>query len=175
MQYICIGAPNLFLALGLILPTCEAERSPVRFHLHKGRTLSLRKWLKPIVVAICAPSQSTKEALPSSLQIKAFYVSTFYTRDFHLVLSPWTLSIFYVVARMWPLQCFESSGRRLAARVACLNYFQMFVLAWEYSWQFQLQKYLLKDFSACLTCKKLFAVCYVTNSTCWPSKIKHWV
>ena len=83
--------------------TTEAERSPVRFHLHKGRTLSLRKWLKPIVVAICAPSQSTNEALPSSLQIEAFYLSTFYTRDFHLVLSPWTLSIFYVVARMWPL------------------------------------------------------------------------
>jgi len=85
--------------------SAEAERSPVRFHLHKGRTLSLRKWLKPIVVAICALTDLTKEALPSSLQIEAFYVSTFYTRDFHLVLSPWTLSIFYVVARMWPLHC----------------------------------------------------------------------
>jgi len=29
--------------------TTEAELSPVRFHLHKGRTLSLRRWLKPIV------------------------------------------------------------------------------------------------------------------------------
>jgi len=64
-----------------------------------NRTLSLRKWLKPI--AICVSTHSTKEPLPSSLQIEAFYVSTFYTRDFHLVLSPWTLSIFYVVARMW--------------------------------------------------------------------------
>ena len=50
----------------------EAERSPVRFHLHKGRTLSLRKWLKPIVVAICVSTHSTKESLPSSLQIEAF-------------------------------------------------------------------------------------------------------
>ena len=89
--------PHHHKTLGVHLATFrmhEAERSPVRFHLHKGRTLSFRKWLKPIVVAICAPSQSTNEALPSSLQIEAFYVSTFHTRDFHLVLSLRTLSIF---------------------------------------------------------------------------------
>ena len=90
-----------FLACVLLAP--EAERSPVRFHLHKGRTLSLRKWLKPIVVAICVSTHSTKEALPSSLQIEAFWLWTFYTRDFHLVLSLRTLSIFCVVARTWPL------------------------------------------------------------------------
>ena len=88
---------------GLNNPDYWSGTIAVRFHLHKGRTLSLRKWLKPIVVAICVSTHSTKEPLPSSLQIEAFWVLTFYTRDFHLVLSPWTLSIFYVVARMWPL------------------------------------------------------------------------
>jgi len=91
--------PSTCVKIKLLRMKSEAERSPVRFHLHKGRTLSLRKWLKPIVVAICVSTHSTKEA-----QIEAFWVSTFYTRDFHLVLSLRTLSIFYVVARMWPLQ-----------------------------------------------------------------------
>jgi len=49
---------------------------------------------------------------------------------------------------------FQSSGRRHVARVACVNYFQMSVLAWDYSWEFQLQ-HLLKEFSASLNLQKI--------------------
>jgi len=132
----------------ITLPTYEAERSPVRFHLHKGRTLSLRKWLKPIVVAICVSTHSTKNALPSSLQIEAFWVSTFYTRDFHLVLSPWTLSIFYVVARMWPLhidivQLIITQTQRKREIAATLVFVSCL-----YSNEHRSQKLLTSDFTA---------------------------
>jgi len=48
-----------------------------------------RKWLKPNCFAINAPIDLTKEPLPSSFQIEAFWTSPF-TRYFPLVLSPWT-------------------------------------------------------------------------------------
>jgi len=57
------------------------------------------------LLSLSAPRPNRpKKRFPRLCRSRNFYVSTFYTRDFHLVLSPWTLSIFYVVARMWPLQ-----------------------------------------------------------------------
>jgi len=62
--------------------------------LARGSNLRSPEVIEANCLSLSVPSHSTKEALPSSLQIEAFYVSTFHTRDFHLVLSLRTLSIF---------------------------------------------------------------------------------